>query len=66
MVWHRVADLSDFADKGVIGRECVGHAVAIYKVGNAYYASSNICTHANGVLSEGEIVDRMSAPLRAI
>jgi nitrite reductase/ring-hydroxylating ferredoxin subunit len=57
MAWLPVADVSDFAGRDVIGTQCADKAIAIYKVEGAYYATSNICTHAGARLSEGEVVE---------
>lgn len=55
--WHDLADVSDLADRDVIGREAGGRSIAIYRVDGAYYATGNICTHAHARLCEGEVVD---------
>ena len=57
MGWTLVADTSDLAEKTVIGRVFGGLSIAIYRIGGDYFATSNVCTHANGLLSEGEVVD---------
>jgi nitrite reductase/ring-hydroxylating ferredoxin subunit len=57
MAWLPVADVLDFADKNVMGTECAGKAIAVYKVEDGYYATSNICTHAGALLSEGDVVE---------
>ena len=57
MGWQLVADVSDFEKGNVIGRAIGGRSIAVYQVAGSYYATSDICTHANGVLSKGEVVD---------
>jgi nitrite reductase/ring-hydroxylating ferredoxin subunit len=57
MAWHHVADTGDFGDKNVIGRECAGHWIALYRLSDGYFATQNLCTHAFALLSNGEIVD---------
>jgi nitrite reductase/ring-hydroxylating ferredoxin subunit len=57
MGWEFVADTSDFGEASVIGCAISGRSIAIYFVNGGYYATSNICTHANGILSNGEVVD---------
>ncbi|GJD52881.1 Anthranilate 1,2-dioxygenase ferredoxin subunit [Methylobacterium crusticola] len=57
MTWHAVAALADFGGRAVIAREAGGHALALYRVGDALYATQNRCTHQNALLSEGEVVE---------
>lgn len=57
MGWRHVADVADLVDEGVIGRECGGRRIALYRVGGTYYATSGVCTHANACLSDGEVVE---------
>ena len=57
MPWHPVADFADFTDTDVIGRDCAGRSVALYRVDGEYFATQNLCTHANACLSGGEVVD---------
>lgn len=57
MGWHSVADTSDLAGRDVIGREVEGRQVAVYRLDGAYFATSNLCTHATARLSEGEVVE---------
>jgi nitrite reductase/ring-hydroxylating ferredoxin subunit len=57
MAWQHLADTSDLSERDVIGRQHGAQAIAIYKVDGDYYATSDICTHANGRLSEGEIFE---------
>lgn len=57
MPWHPIADMSDLAGRDVIARDCAGKSVAVYRLGGEYYATQNLCTHANACLSDGEVVD---------
>ncbi|WP_457116650.1 non-heme iron oxygenase ferredoxin subunit [Methylobacterium sp. JK268] len=57
MTWHHAADIADLAEKDVIGRDCAGHRIALYRVAGRYYATSDVCTHQNALLSEGEVVE---------
>jgi nitrite reductase/ring-hydroxylating ferredoxin subunit len=41
----------------VIAREAGSRRIALYRVGDAYYATSNLCTHAGALLSAGEVVE---------
>lgn len=49
------ADLSDEAVFRVVVDD-IGE-VAIYQLGDAYYATENLCTHGEAALSEGEVMD---------
>lgn len=57
MTWRPVADTADLVDRDVIGRECEGRPVAIYRLDGEYVATSGRCTHGNALLSDGEVVD---------
>ena len=57
MAWHHVADTADLAEGQVIGRDCGGRPIALYRVGGEYFATSGLCTHANALLSDGEVVE---------
>jgi nitrite reductase/ring-hydroxylating ferredoxin subunit len=57
MGWVHLANTSDFGPSSVIGRVSGARSIAIYHVDGKYYVTSDICTHANGVLSQGEVVD---------
>ncbi|MEY9302621.1 nitrite reductase/ring-hydroxylating ferredoxin subunit [Bradyrhizobium elkanii] len=51
--WHEAAALSALNEGEPYGIEIGRHHVALYRVGNEYYATSNICTHAEALLSDG-------------
>jgi nitrite reductase/ring-hydroxylating ferredoxin subunit len=53
MAWTRVAALADLKERGVMDAEVGGDEIALYWVGDAPYATENICTHAFARLSEG-------------
>ena len=55
--WQPVADLADFGDRDVIGREVGGIAVAIYRLEGGVYATADHCTHGSARLSAGEVVE---------
>ncbi len=57
MPWHHVADTTDLEAREVVGRECTGRRIAIYRIDGVYYATSDVCTHSNATLSEGEVVE---------
>jgi naphthalene 1,2-dioxygenase ferredoxin component len=41
----------------VIGIEVAGRDIALYRIGDAVYATDNICTHGQACLSEGFLID---------
>jgi nitrite reductase/ring-hydroxylating ferredoxin subunit len=51
--WHAAASLSALKDDEPLGVEIGGHRVALYRVGSEYYATGNVCTHAEALLSDG-------------
>jgi|SRR5215467_2146467 len=51
--WHTAASLSELRDNEPLGVEITGVQVALYRVGDEYYATGNVCTHAEGTLSDG-------------
>ena len=57
MTWHHVADVADLAEREVIGREAGGRRIALYRLDDGYFATSDLCTHGNALLSGGEVVE---------
>lgn len=57
MTWHHLADRADLAGREVVGREHGGRRIALYRVGERYFATADLCTHASALLSQGEVVD---------
>ncbi|WP_375461616.1 non-heme iron oxygenase ferredoxin subunit [uncultured Enterovirga sp.] len=57
MTWHHVLDAGDLRENEVVGRDCAGRSIAIYRLDSAYHATGNRCTHGNALLSEGEVVE---------
>jgi naphthalene 1,2-dioxygenase system ferredoxin subunit len=51
--WHTAAKLGDVSEGEPHGVEIAGHAVALYRVGGEFYATGNICSHAEALLSDG-------------
>ena len=51
--WHRAASLSELHEGEPLGLEISGHHIALYRVGSEFYATGNICTHAEALLSDG-------------
>ncbi len=51
----RACALSDLPDEGAIGIDLNGTPVAVVRTGDEIYALSDICSHAEVALSEGEV-----------
>ena len=55
MPWVHVAHLSDFGERAVIGVTHEDRRIALYKLEDGTYATTNVCTHQAATLSEGEV-----------
>lgn len=51
--WVRAAATSEVAEGEPLGSKAGGRDIAIYLVDGTYFATSNICTHAFALLSDG-------------
>jgi nitrite reductase/ring-hydroxylating ferredoxin subunit len=62
--WIRVANASDIAPGEGMRVEIGGGPIAIWNVDGEYYATSDVCTHEETSLSEGELWgDTIECPL---
>jgi len=57
MTFHRVCDLDDIASEGVLATDIDGEPVALVRSQGEVFAISDICSHADVPLSEGEVTD---------
>jgi nitrite reductase/ring-hydroxylating ferredoxin subunit len=55
MVWHPAADAGAVAENAVIGVKVAGVPIALYRLDGAYYATHDVCTHEEALLSEGYV-----------
>jgi nitrite reductase/ring-hydroxylating ferredoxin subunit len=55
--WTRVATLSAFDGRAVVGVDCQGRRLALYRLADGIFASSDICPHQGASLSEGCVID---------
>ena len=55
--WTAATRVSAFGDRDVVGVECNGRRLAIYRLNGEYFATSDVCPHARGALSEGCVVE---------
>ncbi len=53
----RAASLSDIPDEGAIRVELAGTPVCLAKSGGEVFAISDVCSHADVALSEGDVED---------
>jgi nitrite reductase/ring-hydroxylating ferredoxin subunit len=51
--WVRVASVSDVADGEPLAVEVLGLSLAVYHVGDEWFCTDNICTHAMALLTDG-------------
>jgi naphthalene 1,2-dioxygenase system ferredoxin subunit len=58
--WISIATADEVeAAGGLLGRSAGGVRVALYGVDGAYYATADICTHGQALLSEGYLEDHL-------
>ena len=53
--WHRVANAVDVPAGAMIQVDVNGELIAVYNLDGAFYATSDLCTHAEVFLSNGDI-----------
>lgn len=52
----RACTIGDVEDGAMLRVDAPGEAIALYRVGDAYFATSDVCTHGQSSLSEeGEL-----------
>ena len=52
-IWVRTLEIAAVERDGVARAEAGGFNIALYVVDGAYFATSNICTHGQALLSDG-------------
>src|SRR3954468_13555859 len=57
MAWQKVARADALGDGDVLGVEVEGKPIALYRIGEAIYATDGMCTHAAGLLAAGWMED---------
>jgi 3-phenylpropionate/trans-cinnamate dioxygenase ferredoxin subunit len=53
MTWHPVTKVDNLRDGEILGFAIGNENIALYRIDGQYYATSNICTHAMALLSDG-------------
>ena len=56
MRWTAAASRADFGARDVIGVECGGRRIALYRIDGEILATSDVCPHQGASLSEGCLV----------
>ncbi|MEY4748363.1 MAG: hypothetical protein RIQ60_577 [Pseudomonadota bacterium] len=51
--WIDAMSTADLPDDDVVGLTVAGRDIAVYTVGDAVYASDNLCTHGHARLCDG-------------
>jgi 3-phenylpropionate/trans-cinnamate dioxygenase ferredoxin subunit len=57
MEWIKVVSAQEVDDDSVIAVNVDGHRIALYRSGGEFFATDNMCTHAEALLSEGYVED---------
>jgi len=55
--WIPVSRLEAIPDEDVIGVEVNDHRIALYKVDGEVFATDNVCSHGQALLSDGFLED---------
>jgi len=53
MTWHPVAKTEDVRAGEVLASDVGAESIALYRIDGQVYATSNVCTHAFALLSDG-------------
>jgi len=53
MTWVRTIAADQVATDGLAGADAAGEPVALYCVDGVFYATENLCTHGQALLSDG-------------
>lgn len=51
--WFTAARIDDVKSESVLQLEIGGCDIALYRCGDDFYATDNVCTHAHALLSDG-------------
>ena len=55
--WTRAISAHEVEEDDLVGVALEGREIAIYNLKGKFYATDNICTHAQGCLSDGFVFD---------
>jgi naphthalene 1,2-dioxygenase system ferredoxin subunit len=63
-VWYDAVGVDEVPDDDVIQVTAGGEAIALYRLGGRFYATSDTCTHGGACLSDGFVIgDEIECPL---
>jgi len=51
--WHRAAEVASVQPGDAIVARVAGREIAIFRIGNEFFATDNRCTHAGAPLADG-------------
>jgi nitrite reductase/ring-hydroxylating ferredoxin subunit len=57
MNWIKVASAPELGEDEVMAVNVAGHRIALYRCAGEFFATDNMCTHAEALLSEGYVED---------
>lgn len=57
MPWTWVAKCSALAGRDALGVECDGRRLALYRLSDGIFATSDVCPHQGAPLSQGTVVE---------
>jgi nitrite reductase/ring-hydroxylating ferredoxin subunit len=57
MTWTYAADCGALKEAHVIGVECAGRRLAVFRLDGDYFVTSDLCPHQGGSLSQGCVVE---------
>jgi nitrite reductase/ring-hydroxylating ferredoxin subunit len=57
MAWTFAAPLAELAGRDVIGVDCQGQRLALYRLDGEYFATTDTCPHVGASVSQGCVVE---------
>jgi 3-phenylpropionate/trans-cinnamate dioxygenase ferredoxin component len=64
MEWHFVTTSDKITSEAPVGVHCGEKKIAVFRVGDSYYATDNVCPHAYALLTDGFVEgDKIECPL---
>jgi NAD(P)H-dependent nitrite reductase small subunit len=64
--WHKAGSASEITEDEPMGIEIGGKHIAVFKLGDTFHATDNVCPHAFALLSDGFVEDgAVECPLHA-
>lgn len=66
MTWHVAANYNDLRESDALGVLVAGQHIALYRIADEVFATSNVCTHEFALLSDGFVEGEcIECPLHA-